>query len=129
MRTRHQTPASTLAVRSPSSSALKTSATVEVGTKKGRFYKPLPKQFRRDGFDYRQIAREGDVAIYSQTWSGCPDAVASFEVIRVKLRPSFEINGRFVSAGEVYPASKLWGTDGFTLTDKESAFAKLRELA
>ena len=33
----------------------KTSATAEGGSKKGHFYKPLPKEFRRDGFNYRQI--------------------------------------------------------------------------
>jgi hypothetical protein len=50
-------------------------------------------------------------------------------VIRVKQREGFEINGRFIPPGEVYPASKLWGTDGFTITDKNAAFGKLRELA
>ena len=44
----------------------KTRATAEGGTKKGH-YKPLPKEFRRDGFNYRQIAREGNAAIYEQT--------------------------------------------------------------
>jgi hypothetical protein len=110
-------------------SALKTSVTAKAGTRKGHFYKRLPKEFRRDGFCYRQIGREGDAAIYSQTWSGCPDPAICFEVIRVKRHEGFEINARFVEPGEVYPASKLWGTDGFTVTDKEAAFAKLREIA
>jgi len=42
----------------------KTRATAEAWSKKGHSYKPLPIRFRRDGFDYRQIAREGDAAIY-----------------------------------------------------------------
>ena len=37
--------------------------------------------------------------------------------------------GRFVDAAELYPRSEAWGTDGFTLTDRDAAFAKLRELA
>jgi hypothetical protein len=104
------------------------SATAQAGTRKGHFYNRLAKQFRRDGFDYRQIAREGDVAIYSQTWSGCPDPAICFEVIRVKRRQGFEIAGRFVEPAEIYPSSEAWGTDGFTVTDKDAAFAKLREL-
>ena len=37
----------------------KTRATTEARSKEGRFYKPLPKEFRHDGFTYRQIARKG----------------------------------------------------------------------
>jgi hypothetical protein len=110
------------------SQAPKTPATGEAGTQK-RYFRPLPKEFRHDGFSYRQIAREGAAAIYSQTWIGFPDPAICFEVIRVKRRESFEINGRFIPSGEVYPASKLWGMDAFTLTDKDAAFAKFRELA
>ena len=40
----------------------------------------------------------------------------------------FEIAGRFVEPAEVYPKSEAWELDGFTITDKEAAFAKLREL-
>ena len=53
------------------------------------------------------------------SWLGRPDAAPCFEVIRVKQRGGFEIEGRFVQPAEVYPASKLWGTDGFTLTEPE----------
>jgi len=88
----------------------------------------LPKQFRRDGFTYRQIAREGNAAIYEQTWNGCQNRVA-YEVIRIRRREGFEIGGRFVEPADVYPKSEAWGVDGFTYTDKDRAFAKLRGLA
>jgi len=39
---------------------IKTRATAEAWSKKGHSYKPLPTSFRRDGFGFRQIAREGD---------------------------------------------------------------------
>ena len=80
---------SALIGRSMPISAQKTRATAEAWSKKGRF-KPLPKAFRRDGF---------------------------------------EIGGRFVAPAEVYPNAEAWGIDGFTLTDKDVAFVKLRELA
>jgi hypothetical protein len=103
-------------------------STAEGGSKKRHFYRPLLKKFRRDGFDYRQIAREGNTAIYKQTWDGCPDAGVCFEVIRIRCREGFEIGGRFVEAAELYPNSEAWGVDGFTLTDRDAAFAKLRAL-
>jgi hypothetical protein len=105
----------------------KTRATTEARSKEGRFYKPLPKEFRHDGFTYRQIAREGDAAIYEQRWTGCAEPSVCYEVIRIRRREGFQIGGRFVEAAELYPRSEAWGTDGFTLTDKDAAFVKLRE--
>jgi hypothetical protein len=110
------------------SGAIKTRARAEAWGKKRHSYKPLPTRFRRDGFEYRQIAREGNAAKYEQTWSGCAEPSVCYEVIRVRRREGFRIDGRLVEATEVYPSSGAWGVDGFTLTDKDGAFAKLREL-
>ena len=106
----------------------KTSRRAEASSKKRHSYKSLPIRFRRDGFNYKQIAREGDVAIYEQTWSGCRNPSVCWEVIRIRRRDSFYIGSRFVEPAEVYPNSEAWGVDGFTFTDKDAAFAKLREL-
>jgi hypothetical protein len=106
-------------------SAQKTRATAEGGSKKDRSYKPLPTRFQRDGFDYRQIAREGDCAIYEQRWSGCRNPSVCYEVIRIRRREAFQIEGRFVEPAEVYPNPEAWGVDGFTLTDRDAAFTKL----
>jgi hypothetical protein len=107
---------------------IKTRARAEARGKKSHSYKSLPTRFRRDGFEYRQIARERDAAIYEQTWSGCAEPSVCYEVIRIRRRDGFQVNGRLVEPAEVYPSSRAWGVDGFTLTDKDGAFAKLREL-
>jgi hypothetical protein len=106
----------------------KTRASAEGGGKKGRFYKPLQKEFRRDRFNYRQIAREGRAAMYEETWNGCSDPSVCYEVVRIRRRGGFKIDDRFVEPAEIYPNAEAWGTDGFTLTDKEAAFAKLSKL-
>src|SRR6266436_2421891 len=105
--------------------AEKTSASAEAWTKKGH-YKRLPKEFRHNAFTYRQIYRKGDLSVYQQTWKGNEHS-AAFEVIRIRRREDFQINGRVVEPAEVYPNAEAWGVDGFTLTDKDAAFAKLRE--
>jgi len=110
-------------------SAQKTRATAEGGGKKSLSYQPLPTRFQRGGFTYLQIAREGDCAIYEQRWSGCRNPSVCYEVIRIRRREAFQIEGRFVEPAEVYRNSEAWGVDGFTLTDKEAAFARLWELA
>jgi hypothetical protein len=79
----------------------KTRATAEARTKKGRSYKPLPKEFRRNRFRYRQIVREANVAIYEQTWNGSQNPSVSWEA---------------------------WGVDGFTISDKDAAFQKLQQM-
>jgi hypothetical protein len=106
----------------------KTSARPQAWSKEGRFCKPLPPKFRSAGFAYRQIAREVNAAIYEQTWNGCRNPSIAYEVIRVRKREGFRIGGRFVEPAEVYPNARAWGTDGFTLADKDAAFAKLGEM-
>lgn len=108
--------------------AKKTRAAPEAWSKKSHSCRPLSRQFRRDGFAYRQIAREGNTAIYEQAWSGCSDPSVCYEVIRIRSRGGFQIDGRFVEPAEIYPKAEAWGIDGFTLTDKDAAFEKLRKL-
>jgi hypothetical protein len=108
---------------------IKTRATAEAWSKKGLSYKPLLFRFRHDGFNYRQIARERDAAIYEQTWNGCSDSTVCYEVIRIRRREGFQIEGRLVEPAEVYPSSRAWGVDGFTLTDKDAAFGKLGKIS
>jgi hypothetical protein len=103
-------------------------ATAGARTKEGRFYKPLPKEFRRNGFRYRQVARQGNAAIYEQTWNGCQNPSVAYEVIRIRCREGFQISGRFVEPAEIYPNSEAWGVDGFTISDKDAAFQKLKQM-
>ena len=107
----------------------KTRATAEGGIKKCHSYKPLPKEFRRDGFTYRQIARERNAAIYEQRWTGCAEPTVSYEVIRIRQREGFEIGARFVEPAEVYPNSESWGVDGFTLANRGAVLAKFRSFS
>ena len=110
-------------------SAQKTSATAEGGSKKGRFYGLLKKEFRRGGFQYRQIARNKDAAIYKQTWRGCAEPSPSYEVVRIRRRDGFQIGNRFVKAAEIYPNSEAWGVDGLTFINKDKAWARFFELS
>ena len=109
--------------------APKTRSTAVARCQKGRYYKPLAKEFRHHGFDHRQIAREGNAAIYEKMWRGCSEPSVSNEVIRIREREGFQIGGRFVEPAELYPNSEAWGTDGFTFTDVDAAFAKLKEVS
>ncbi len=108
--------------------ANKTRSSAEAGSQNGHSYQPLRTEFRHDGFNYRQIAREEDVAIYEQTWAKGSSRAIRYEVIRIRRRDGFVIHGRHVEPAEVYPPSESWGTNGFTATEKDRAFAKLKQL-
>ena len=109
--------------------APKTSARCEAASKKGHACKSLRSRFRRGEFIYRQIAHEGNFAIYEQKCAGCPDPSICYEIIRVRRRHGFQIHGRFVEPAQIYPNSEAWGVDGWTALNKEAAFRKLREIA
>jgi len=109
-------------------SASKTRFTAEGGAKKDRFYRPLPTRFRHNGFDYWQIGREADAAIYEQRWTGCAEPSVCYEVIRIRRRDGFQIGEKFIEPYEVYPNSDAWGVDGFTFTNGNNAWAKFFEI-
>jgi hypothetical protein len=88
----------------------------------------LHKEFLSDGFNYRQIARQGKIAIYEQAWTGRPEPSRSYELIRIRRREGFQIDGRFIEPAEVYPRPELWGADGFTVTDRNEAWSKFFEM-
>jgi hypothetical protein len=107
----------------------KTRARGEGGTKKGRFYRPLPPRFRHNGFDHAQIAREGNAAIYEQRWTGCAKPSVCYEVVRIRRRDGFQIGEKFIGPYEVYPDSNAWGVDGFTFSDSNKARDKFFEIS
>jgi hypothetical protein len=88
---------------------------------RGASLRPIRTRFRRGGFDYRQIAREGFWAIYEQSWRGSENV--AYEVVRI--RPGSGL----LLGQEVYPSFEKWGVDAKTLTEKDAAFHKLREIA
>jgi len=108
------------------SETLKTSPSSEGGSRKQGHCRPLPTQFRKDGFDLVQIVRSGSYAIYETRWKG---RTFGFEVIRIRRREAFRVDGREVPAAEYYPRSEEWGAHGWTLRDLEAARLKMKEVA
>ena len=101
-----------------------------ISTSKGAdYYKPLKTRFQRGEFNYKQIGREKDIAIFEQTWRGCSEPSVCWEVAVIRRHNGKTIKGHWVAPCEFYPSSSEWGKYGFTFSDRDAAFAKLRELA
>jgi hypothetical protein len=102
---------------------VKTRAT-ETASARKRHYEPIATAFNRDGFQYRQIAREGDMAIYEQRWPGSDNVC--YEVVRIRRRKAGTYpNGVSYPPREVYPSSAQWGDDAWTVTTLDAAYKKL----
>lgn len=87
----------------------------------------LPLEFSSCGFDFQQVERDGDLAIYQKTrksgkWTG-------FEVVRIRSHDGYTIAGNYCPPAEMYPSNEKWGVDGFscsTIADARKRLANLR---
>ena len=69
--------------------------------------KPLPTEFTYDGFDFRQLAREGDVALFEKRKPN--HSRPGYEVVIVQRHPAQTIHGRDYPERESLPPSESWG--------------------
>jgi len=99
-------------------------------------YKPLETEFVRSGFRFRQIRREGDIAIFHKlALQGLPQSAphistfdAGFETVAIGRHDDYEMAGVKIEAAESYPGNEQWGTKGWTYTtlyDAELRYERL----
>jgi hypothetical protein len=88
--------------------------------------KRLEKKFSHLKFDFSQICREGDFAIYSRKYSDSEKV--HYEVIKVLSHNGYAIGGEIYPPSEYYPSANSWGTDGFTCVTKEDAYKRLEKM-
>jgi len=80
--------------------------------------------FIRNGFYFLQLKREGRIALYEKvsvhprTLLVEPDAVPSYEVVRIRIQEATTITVGDkvfeVVEKEIYPRDNVWGLDGFS---------------
>ena len=103
---------------------------------------PLPTTFRSDGFDFKQLAREGGIALFCKTklykrsereiklYGKEPTfEFESYEVVIVRKEPAHTWpNGIITPEHERMPGNEDWGLYGWSLQTKDRAWEKFREL-
>ena len=89
--------------------------------------KKLPAVFRSGGFDFKLLARDGDIALFRKTKPRL--RFESLEVVIIQRHETFKIEGKLIPAGEHLPSSEQWGSKGWTFSDKTSAERKAEELS
>jgi hypothetical protein len=89
--------------------------------------RPLPQQFKRDGFNFRLIQRAGPIAMFAKTK---PRWTREFwEVVKVQSLPAMKLpGGRVCPPHEAMPCPEDWGVNGWSYSDLPSAEAKYASL-
>lgn len=88
--------------------------------------KALDTELQSGGFHYRQIGRQGDWAVYEQSKG---QRVISYELVHIQRRAAEKIRGRDYPERETYPCSESWGTEAWTIVDRQEALRRLHLVA
>ena len=88
--------------------------------------KILEKSFERKKFQYDQIYRKGNLAIYTQ--KNVEYGSLTYEAIIIKSHNGYEIMGTKIPPSEVYPCDSQWGDFGWSYQTLEEAKNKKKEL-
>src|SRR5215510_11052265 len=96
-------------------------------TKNEVFMQPIDLHFTDRLFQYDQIAREGMVAIYSQTHTA--SGTIRYETVRLHIQAEHTWpNGTTTPEKEAYPAATAWGRRGWTFFTLPEAQAHMQTL-
>ena len=79
----------------------------------------LAKEFIQSKFNFKQIWREGDLAIYEKWKDGW--VKKGYEAIKIRRHNGYTIGGIFCEPAEMYPSDNQWGVLGFTATTYDEA--------
>lgn len=87
---------------------------------------PLPITFRHNHFDFQQVRREGDVAIFEKKHP--EHSGPSWEVVIVQHNKAWRIAGKDIPAKESMPCSEAWGIYGWTDLTLEAAESRFNAM-
>ena len=89
-------------------------------------YKTIPTQFKKKGFTYNQLKREGKRAIFQQTREG--SSLNNYEVVKIGRHNGYVMGGMTIEPAETYPGSSLWGITAWTCTSLDAAMQRYASL-
>ena len=90
--------------------------------------KPLPIQFKKNGWQFEQMNREGNLAIFRKWKKPQGITIESFEVVKISQNPAYSIAGKEIPAAEGYPCSEQWGTRGWSFQTYGHALSRFMGL-
>ena len=89
--------------------------------------KKIEKSFTKYGFNFKQIKRVGDVAIFEQSSPKWERGDVRYEIVKIGKHNGYYLGGSKLEPAETYPGASLWGIQGWTavtMDQAEKQFAK-----
>jgi ABC-type cobalamin/Fe3+-siderophores transport system ATPase subunit len=86
----------------------------------------LPTIFTYDGHNFRQLKRDGMVALYEK--APVEGGMEVYEVVIIRRHPAQKMFGKEYPEREAMPTSESWGKEGWTLATLERAREKFLEV-
>ncbi len=90
--------------------------------------KILEKEFTNRNVTYRQMKREGDVAIYSYSPSNASNRIRGYETIIITRHNGYIIAGTTITPAETYPGASQFGKKGFAYLKYDLALDKFDKI-
>ena len=89
--------------------------------------KKLPVTFKKNGYDFVQLDRGEQKAVYALSIDG---RVTAFEVIKIRIRKEQTnlFTGNLDPPTEIYPGNEQFGKTGWFITDRARAYEKYNSL-
>lgn len=87
----------------------------------------LEKEFTSCNFCFKQIFREGMLAVYERRHEN--GERKHYEAIKIQSHNGYEMNGTKYPPSEYYPSANTWGTNGWTYQTREEAYAKIDSIS
>ena len=88
--------------------------------------KILEKEFKSHGYNFKQVIREKDIAVYFKTKLNTE--IENWEVIKVQSHNGYAIAGLDFPPSETFPSSSAWGNLGWSYQTREEAMEKFNKL-
>lgn len=88
---------------------------------------PLATQYKKYGYIFKQVSREGDVAVYSQSDEETGQIYA-YEVFIIQKQKATVLYGRAYPDKEIIPGTSMWGQEAYTVTSLTQAEIKVKKL-
>ncbi len=88
--------------------------------------RPIAKEFKSNGFQFRLLKREGLVALFEKSKSGHRELSFEVVILQVNRERTFP-NGITTPERETMPSDEQWGAYGWTCQDRESAETEFKK--
>ena len=88
--------------------------------------KPIDTHFKYDGFTFRLVQRERDVALFEKSKPTHRDPTYEVVMLQQHAEHTFP-GGKYYPAREAMPPSEAWGAAGWSYSDLASAKARFNK--